>query len=239
MLELRVIKKLYDNKGKLYAYTIQDTKGNVTNIYSDALKEHIRNRNCIVLNMTLTSDNRLIDKKEEIKQVKKVSNTVQTNLVPSICGVQLKNIKIGNGREGEYYYGTVYYLGKKLGEWSQDPYGCIADNFEFNENILKEPLTKYKNIMCHSELRLETFMLKVLVLTEYYNAFLKMKKQGKFKVLTIITDSFDYEYITIPNNGMSNQLQELIDKYSIKIERNGMGKVQVKHFSTDGDFIIG
>lgn len=63
MLRVRVVKKYHDAKGILIGYTIEcvDTKER-RNVYKDMLKQAVINKQCEVVNMTLTSDGRLIGK---------------------------------------------------------------------------------------------------------------------------------------------------------------------------------
>ena len=61
-----------------------------------------------------------------------------------INGIQIKNIKTFKDHEGcPIAQGTVYYKGKKLGEWSQDSWGG-PDIYRFDERILNEELEKFK-----------------------------------------------------------------------------------------------
>lgn len=62
-------KKHLDKNNKIIGYTLEDNGGKTISIYSDALKEHIKNNRIKVTNLTLTSDNRLItiiNKKDEL-----------------------------------------------------------------------------------------------------------------------------------------------------------------------------
>ncbi len=63
MIQVRAISKLRDEKGMLVGYTIQDTTtGQKMNVYKDNLKQAVISKQCEVVNMTLTSDGRLIGK---------------------------------------------------------------------------------------------------------------------------------------------------------------------------------
>lgn len=63
MLRVRAIKKFHDAKGILIGYTIQDeATGQQMNVHKNQLKQAIINKQCEVVNMTLTSDGRLIGK---------------------------------------------------------------------------------------------------------------------------------------------------------------------------------
>lgn len=246
MITVTMVKKLKDNNGKIYGYIIRDGYGKEAGIYTNNLKEHIRNGVCEVTNMTLTSDNRLIDKKY-VKDAIALKNPIpivnkekqyNEKLIPSIFGVQIKSIKTGHGRDGEYYYGTVYYLGRKLGMWSQDSRGCIVDNYEFNEHILDDALNSYRMYMNDTKISMETLMSHVVILSEYYKSYEKMIKQGKYSKLTIVTDTYDIQYIEIKHNGINAAISNSIDVASHKISKNGFGVV-VKHFNSRDDFAIG
>lgn len=62
MLKVRVIKKFHDEKGILLGYTIQDITGATRNVYKDQLKQAVKSGAVDCVNMTLTSDGRLIGK---------------------------------------------------------------------------------------------------------------------------------------------------------------------------------
>ena len=62
MLKVRVIKKFHDEKGILLGYTIQDTTGATRNVYKEQLKQAVKSGAVDCVNMTLTSDGRLIGK---------------------------------------------------------------------------------------------------------------------------------------------------------------------------------
>lgn len=84
MIDVLVTKKHHDEKGILIGYTIKDSNGQCMNIRKEALKEHIINGQVNAVNMTMTSDGRLIGRamKKE-KPVKKgtgiIADTVFTN----------------------------------------------------------------------------------------------------------------------------------------------------------------
>lgn len=62
MLRVRAINKFHDKEGKLIGYTIQneDNPSEVMNVHKDQLKKAVREGQCEVVNMTMTSDGRLI-----------------------------------------------------------------------------------------------------------------------------------------------------------------------------------
>ena len=62
-MKVRAIRKFHDDKGILIGYTIQDeATGQQMNVYKEQLKQAVINKQCEIVNMTLTSDGRLIGK---------------------------------------------------------------------------------------------------------------------------------------------------------------------------------
>ena len=83
MLVVKMIKKLYDKNGKLAGYTLRNeyNKAEVMNVSKEQLKTAVLNGQCEVINMTLTSDGRLlgsahskvtVDSAEQAKQQKMI-----------------------------------------------------------------------------------------------------------------------------------------------------------------------
>lgn len=70
MMQVRCIQKFRDSTGKIYGYRVQDINGVTQDVRPENLKQAIRNNQIRVVNLTLTSDNRLVDSKEHILQDK-------------------------------------------------------------------------------------------------------------------------------------------------------------------------
>lgn len=68
MIQVRCIEKIRDKNNHIIGYKIQDLTGETRTIDKARLKEAVRDKKIDIVNMALTSDNRLIDKK--IKNVK-------------------------------------------------------------------------------------------------------------------------------------------------------------------------
>ena len=73
MLKVRVVKKYHDAKGILIGYTIQDESGKTMDVHKDQLKNAVANGQCEVVNMTLTSDGRLIGSANKKSDKQKVN----------------------------------------------------------------------------------------------------------------------------------------------------------------------
>lgn len=61
-IKVKCIDKYRDTRGNIFGYLLVDMNNNPMTITPDDLKNKIKNRELNVINMTLTSDNRLIDK---------------------------------------------------------------------------------------------------------------------------------------------------------------------------------
>jgi len=80
MLKVKCIQKFKKNN-KIYGYRLQDAQGNTKDVYAEQLKQAIRNQQITVINLTLTSDNRLMDTTPEQLKAKNNSdnNRIQNN----------------------------------------------------------------------------------------------------------------------------------------------------------------
>ena len=67
MLRLTCVQKIRDKNGFIRGYRLKDINGEVRDIKPDALKNAIALQECIVDNLTLTSDWRLVDKSEKFE----------------------------------------------------------------------------------------------------------------------------------------------------------------------------
>lgn len=71
MIQCKCIQKFRDNQGKIYGYRLIDLNQQIQDVTPDDLKRAIQNNQVNVINLTLTSNNRLIDKKEDKQLVNK------------------------------------------------------------------------------------------------------------------------------------------------------------------------
>lgn len=62
MIQAYCTNKIRGKQGKIIGYKIQDKNGNTLDVKSEYLKQAIRNKQINVLNLKLTSDNKLIDR---------------------------------------------------------------------------------------------------------------------------------------------------------------------------------
>ena len=70
MIQAKCIEKFRDKNGKIYGYRLVDLNGQTQDVTPDNLKNAIRLGHIHVVNLTLTSDNRLMDTTEKQLQAK-------------------------------------------------------------------------------------------------------------------------------------------------------------------------
>lgn len=81
----------------------------------------------------------------------------------NINGLTVKSLKSFSGHDGApALQGNVYFNGKKLGFWSQDPW-CGPDRFDFDENLLSDVVNKYRDSGKVPEKYKEIFSLELLI----------------------------------------------------------------------------
>ena len=81
MIKVKCVDKFRDGQGKICGYRLMDCYGKTQDMFAETLKEEIKNNNISVINLTLTSDGRLVDSSE--KPVKN-EETKKTNLGSSM-----------------------------------------------------------------------------------------------------------------------------------------------------------
>ena len=72
MIQAKCIEKFRDKNGNIYGYRLRDINGQTQDVKPENLKQAIKNKQIHVVNLTLTSDNRLVDSSEKQLQSKKL-----------------------------------------------------------------------------------------------------------------------------------------------------------------------
>lgn len=77
MIQAKCIQKFRDKNNHIYGYRLQDINGKTQDVRPDNLKQAIANKQIHVVNLTLTSDNRLVDTTEHHLQSKSLGSIPQ------------------------------------------------------------------------------------------------------------------------------------------------------------------
>lgn len=106
MIKAKYLEKYKDNNGKIIAYLLEDTDGNRIKLNADYVKHQILKGTLDVINLTLTSDNRLIDK----KVVNTAINDRTTKDKEMILKIMQKAKLLNKLKEIQAYSGDKVYL---------------------------------------------------------------------------------------------------------------------------------
>ena len=93
MLQAKCIEKIRDKNNLITAYKLQDTQGNNTTISAQQLKQAIKANQINIVNLKLTSDNRLIDIQLKLNEQTKQNKTSITIKREYITPLNNKNNK--------------------------------------------------------------------------------------------------------------------------------------------------
>lgn len=255
-VKVYVVYRIVDNTGKNpLGYRLRDENNLVLDVpYQDvmAVKKAGKielidsGKPCVIKQCNLPSiketqkQYKSINKQKELNNIQPIKvdvASVDNLMIPSLYGVHIKNIKKLHGREGEAIEATVYYNGKRLGRWGQDPNGCVCDDFEFNSHILDEVLAKYSATKPDYS-SIECMMSDVYVLWDKYNIYKKILKSN-MTTLVCISDFYDI-YMT-SFGCKSKTLLEVQNKYEKEIQecllKYGEGS-KLEVFFSCNDFCI-
>lgn len=148
MVEVKCIKKFRDKQNKIIGYRLKDNNGLIKDFSADAVKQYISNETLYVTNLSLTSDGRLIDSKEQVTKepvkVNKIKNdTTQDNLDAEIMKILNKATILGFSiKEIDSYKGGNTYL---LSKDNTEHIWLIPSNVEEIVEIEEIPTWKFKS----------------------------------------------------------------------------------------------
>lgn len=150
MLTVRVV-NTYRDGNKIIGYKIQDIKNKQTmEVKSEQLKKAIKSKQCTVANMTLTSDGRLVEHKENTttqkenkpaKSKEELINIVYRELLRSPVAKDAERISINRGCiEGRFFTGcNNWYSEEQEREMGYTCDVCDADRItDKGEKVLTE-----------------------------------------------------------------------------------------------------
>ena len=104
MIQALCLQKFRNKNNQIIGYRLQDRNGNTLDVKSEYLKQAIKNKQINILNLTLTSDNKLIDKEYKSQKVQKVQKTQKNNLKNIIAKISVL------GTPFTSFCGHTYYV---------------------------------------------------------------------------------------------------------------------------------
>lgn len=131
MIQAKCIQKFRDKKNKIYGYRLQDINGQTQDVTPNDLKNAILNKQIVIVNLTLTTDGRLVDKtpEKQLQNKKIMPNTVKdtTKELEDMADMIANKI----------------YNKLKINETAKE-IKCLNNNYDGNIDQRYEPEIKYK-----------------------------------------------------------------------------------------------
>lgn len=233
MLEVRVTNKFYDKeKGILVGYTIQDVNGKTLYVTKEQLKSAVISGQCKAVNMTLTSDGRLIGSARN-KPVK--HREPKTNGILASCvftnGKNIACVMIDK-KEFMQRSGVTHPT-----QYEELPlYASFDTGIEANDNIknnnydnikIVDGKVDFNNTKKKSYKQLKTKLLKILEANNIHTS-LEVEKG---------TEKYEYKII-IKNYDVFSDLDEMVQIVYVLIE-NAMYDAKIKPaYIDDGIFYV-
>lgn len=103
MIQAKCIQKFRDKQNKIIGYRLQDINGQTQDVTPEILKKAIFNNQISVVNLTLTSDNRLVDSKEDDNIRKNIDVKTKESIYKYILSM-MYNIEKSGILQKTYYY---------------------------------------------------------------------------------------------------------------------------------------
>ena len=226
MIQVKCIEKLRDKNNKIYGYKLQDLNQQTRNITSGILKDAIRRGEIDVVNLKLTADNKLIDRKEQdinnLKIGKKQSQHVtkanqakqaqQTKLERSIAKA-LIDLDLEVCNMGDNYIETV----EDICEIAGIEFNPYKDNTG-NEYIYSKAVKAYEKLIKDT-----TLVNSVLIrnINHYYDnsdtlykhlILYKVSDLSKHKILNAVNLVAGYTNLLYKGNKITKEYKEKISK---------------------------
>ena len=231
---VRVIRKYHDKNGTLLGYTIQDTTGKRMTVYKDQLKQAVMSGQVEVVNMTLTSDGRLIGKASKEPVFKKIDSKIQREK----SGCKVAELYT-NGRNipGALIDKSEYY---KMHGKSPEVIKGIAEGFGFESGIIayKQIIRGYYDNIAATESKPDLSSIKKKSFKTIKPKLLKLLSDNNVETtLTVAKGDEKYEYKISIDNLESINNEEFIQIILCLIE-DAMWSDKIKSLNVDNNSLV-
>lgn len=241
MIQAKCIQKFRDNTGKIYGYRLQDLNGKTQDVQPDNLKAAIRNKQIHIVNLTLTSDNRLVDTTEKQLQAKvlgkapvepgKERNTDRYSDVAKALVLLDKELLCMGGSYREVVESRTFDAEDDLQLWDLDEYyekpeykDCKDDD-EILDRILYKTYIKLLN---NKPIQVDT-IIKIWGAFDYYDIF---ESNIQYERVSKITQSKIYQALFIvykhaKKQKYTNVAVRPLGEFLSKIRRTGIASINM------------
>ena len=241
MIQAKCIQKLRDNKGKIYGYRLIDINGKTQDVEPENLKKAIRNNQIHIVNLTLTSDNRLVDTTEKQLQTKvlgkaptkpetKNSNNQYQDIAKALVLLDKELLDMGDSYS-EVVEIRAFSAGDRLNLCDLDDYyekaeykDCIDDN-EILDKILYKTYIKLLN---NKPNEIDT----IISMWNEYDSYSIFEENIKYENVTKITQSKIYQalylvYKYANDKKLSRKSIKSLGNFITRVKRTGVAAIRL------------
>lgn len=244
MIQAKCIQKFRDNTGKIYGYRLQDLNGKTQDVQPDNLKAAIRNKQIHIVNLTLTSDNRLVDTTEKqlqakvlgkapvepVKFKKNTSNNDYSNVAKALVLLDKELLCMGDSYE-EVVESRAFDAGIKFSAWDLDEYYEKPEykDCKDNEDILDRILYKaYIKLLNNKPIQVDT----IIKMWNEYDSYNTFESNIQYERVTKITQSKIYQslftvYKHAKEQKFTNVAVRPLGDFLSKIRRTGIASINI------------
>lgn len=176
MIKAKCIHKFRNNQKQIVGYKLTDNQGNIKDIKAKELKLLIKNKEIDVVNLKLTSDNRLVDSEirsdEKPKAKENIYDIISNSIIKSDLGrrlisnreeIRIKNHRIDNVESYNDWYNMICedcpYLGiLKCGIDTDDITEYDENSDWFQEYTHKNSIEALRNEIASARLRVGGYL---------------------------------------------------------------------------------
>lgn len=237
MIQAKCIQKFRDKAGKIYGYRLIDLNGNTQDVQPDNLKTAIRNKQIQVVNLTLTSDNRLLDTKEKQLQSKALGEApIVPEIPPIVEDTKYNNVakalilldkeQIGMGDDYEEAVENIVYSAYNNSSEIDKLKSKYASN-EREQELDKLAHKAYMHLLNNKPDQIE-FILNSWTLYSYdtferhiqYENVNSISKSNIYKALSLV-----YKYTK--ENKLSKKVVEPLYKFLNRVKTTGVASINM------------
>ena len=145
MIKVMCVQRFTNNRNQIYGYRIQDQQGKVMDIDATQLKVAIANNRISVINIRLTSDNRLLPVKPDNEQQQSANNTPKNKQQQSVNSTPKNSID----KQIDTYIEKAKSLGlqiKEIQTYDNKPCYLVSETKSRHKVLIPSNVTKLDSI---------------------------------------------------------------------------------------------
>lgn len=239
MIQAKCIQKFRDKTGKIYGYRLQDLNGNTQDVQPENLKVAIRNKQIHIVNLTLTTDNRLVDTTEKQLQTKVlgkapvvINNDKYYDVAKALAFLDKELLTMGDSY-AEIVENRAFDAGDNLTLWDLSDYYTNPEysDCENGDEILDKILCKsYIKLLNKKPKEVDT----IIAMWDEYDSYDVFEANIQYERVPKITQSKIYQSLFIVYKHAKEQkytkdaLIPLGDFLS-KIKKTGVASINMGH----------